>query len=215
MTEQERLRQRILASVAAQPSRTRPQGQRRAVLAYGAAAAAIVAVFESAGGFAHGLDRPADVTRWLLLGALAIATLGTWTALGRGGAMTGRAGAWLGAVTVAVPVASFLWLVSWHGAYADPEPKFGWRCLALTLTMGGVLLAAVAFVRRGSATVLPTLHGAAAGAAAGACAGVLVDAWCPLSSASHVFIGHVVPMIVLSLVGAFLGRAVLDLRTSR
>jgi hypothetical protein len=151
----------------------------------------------------------------LLAGALAIAGVGGFAALGRGGAMTGRAGSLLAAVVVAVPVATFFWLVSWHGSYADPEPRVGWRCLALTLAMGSALLGAVAFVRRGTMPVLPALHGAAAGAAAGACAGVLVDAWCPLTNASHVMIGHVVPMIVLSAVGAFAGKAILDLRAMK
>jgi hypothetical protein len=211
MNQSDRLRQQILASVAAQPSRTRPQGRKRAALAYAAAAVAMIAMFEGAGGLAHGDSRPHDLTTWLLVGAVGIAVLGVWTALGRGGAMTGRAGSLLAGVTVAVPIASFVWLVSWHGSYADPDPKLGWRCLALTLAMGGALLGAIAYVRRGTMPVLPALHGAAAGAAAGACAGVLVDAWCPLTDASHVLVGHVGPMIALSLVGAIAGKKILDL----
>jgi hypothetical protein len=214
MSQSDRLRQQILASVAAQPSRTRPQGRRRAVIAYAVAVVAMLAIFEASGGFAHANARPQDLTTWLLVGAVGIAALGAWTALGRGGAMTGRASSLLAGMTVAVPIASFVWLVSWHGSYADPEPRFGWRCLALTLAMGGALLAAITFVRRGTTPVLPALHGAAAGAAAGACAGVLVDAWCPLSDASHVLVGHVGPMIALSLVGALAGKAIFDLRPS-
>lgn len=206
------IKARLMSAVAAQPSRTRGQGRRRAIAFYGGAALLMLAVFQLAGGLAHGAGRPVDITARLVLGSAMIALVSTVVALGRGRSMTGRSWTVLALVTVLVPIVGFAWQTHWFGAYTEPFQRFGWRCIALTLVMGSSLLGAVVALRRHSVATNATLQGAAAGATAGACATVVVDAWCPLANTAHVAQGHILPLVALTLVGALLGRFVLGIR---
>jgi hypothetical protein len=43
----------------------------------------------------------------------------------------------------------------------------------------------------------------------------LVDLWCPLTSSAHVLVGHVLPVVVLAMIGASVGPTVLGLRARR
>lgn len=212
MMAQDDLRSRILAGVAAQPARTRAQGRRRALVLYGLSVAVMQAIFWYSGGFFHAHARPASISGWITGGATLIALAGAWGALGRRGSMTGPRPYVLALVGVLLPAAAFFWLTSWHGTYEEPAQKFGWRCLALTLSMGGALLASITAVRHRTVVVQPALQGAAAGIAAGALAGVLVDAWCPLVNAPHVLHGHLVPMLLLGVVGAACGKWLMAIR---
>ncbi len=206
------VKERLLSAIAARPSRTRQQGTKRAFLYYGLASAAMLLLFQVSGGLAHGSSRPPDVTMPLVLGSSLIAFAAVRLALGRGRAMTGRSWAVLVAVVSVVPVIAFTWQTHWFGTYTEPFQRFGWRCIALTIATGGALLGAVIALRRGTLANNETLHGAAAGAAAGACATVLVDAWCPLANTAHVAQGHIAPLVVLTVIGAILGRTLLGIR---
>ncbi len=64
-------------------------------------------------------------------------------------------------------------------------------------------------MRRFSDPTHPVLSGAALGAAAGAFSAFLVDLWCPVAYLPHLLLGHVLPLLTLTAVGAVLGRWVL------
>jgi hypothetical protein len=207
------LRSRILAGVAAHPARTRGQGRRRALVLYTLALVVMAGIFQGSGGYGHSHARPAWVSVAILVGASFIAAVGSWGAVGRRGSMNGPRPYVMVLVSLLLPAAAFFWLTAWHGTYTEPAQKFGWRCLGLTLSMGGALLASLVAVRHRTVVVQPTLQGAAAGIASGALAGVLVDAWCPLTNAAHVLHGHLLPMLLLGVVGAACGKRLLAIAT--
>lgn len=70
-------------------------------------------------------------------------------------------------------------------------------------------------VRRSSDPVHPGVTGAALGAASGAWAGVVVDLWCPVSHPAHIAVGHIFPIVLLSLFGLALGRRIIAMRPKR
>jgi hypothetical protein len=51
------------------------------------------------------------------------------------------------------------------------------------------------------------------GVAAGACAWIAVDVWCPVADIPHLLLGHVLPLFILAVAGALLGRTLLSLRS--
>jgi len=78
--------------------------------------------------------------------------------------------------------------------------------------MSALPMASFLFLRRGIEPRGPWALGAAIGASCGASAGVLVDLWCPLTDTRHVLVGHVLPIVILVIVGTVLGRRVLGVR---
>jgi len=58
-------------------------------------------------------------------------------------------------------------------------------------------------------SVHPGIAGAALGITAGVFAGTLVDLWCPVAYVPHVLLGHILPLVVVSAVGAWAGRSFL------
>ena len=206
------LRARVLKTVAEQPARTRREGRGRAALFYALSAVAMVVMFFAVGGFAHAAGRPASISTWILAGEALIAVLATWAVLGHGGSMTGRPSGVLVVAAVAVPVVVFSWLTSWHESYVEPFAREGWMCMVLTLATAVALLAAIVTVRRRSVATHPAWLGAAIGAVSGAWADLVVDAWCPLTNAPHVLRGHVAPIVLLVIAGAFLGQRLLSIR---
>lgn len=206
------LRDRILAGAAKQPSRTRAEGRRRAVIAYAVAAAGSLALFQAWGGMGHSAGRPAELTYGIAAGALLLAVGGTSVAWWRGRSAVGRPAPLLLAIAALVPVAVFAWMVAFNGHYAEPFQRVGWRCLGMTLFGGSLLLGAAAWLRNHTVAVHAPVVGAALGVTAGAWAGVLVDLWCPLTNAPHVLLGHVLPLVILAGLGGVLGQRVLRLR---
>jgi hypothetical protein len=118
----------------------------------------------------------------------------------------------LAAVALSVPLSTMAWLVAWSGRYVEPFARVGVRCGALTLVLATALFGALFAMRTRRVPFVPAMHGAALGATSGAWAAVLVDLWCPLTSASHVLVGHAAPMVILALLGAVGGRYVLAVR---
>jgi len=212
MTPSSSLREKVLADAAAFRARTRSQGRRRAALVYTLAALAGLPLFVAWDGLDHARARPLSMTIGIALGGLLIAIACAAIAWWRGKSAVGRSDVALLAVAILAPVATYVWLVSWHGRYADPPSRIGLRCLAMTLVSGAPLLLAAIYVRKRTVAVHPVASGAAIGAAAGALGGVTVDLWCPLTSSAHVLVGHALPIVLLALFGAVLGRAALALR---
>src|SRR5262249_36973148 len=97
------------------------------------------------------------------------------------------------------------------GGHEAPLAK-GAVCLVLTMVLGASPLLALAFSRRDSDPTHPRWAGAALGAASGAWAGVLIHLICEYPNTFHVVVGHVVPIALLALVGAALGRRIIGLR---
>jgi hypothetical protein len=210
MTPSPEVKRRLLAEIAARPAPVRRQGRRRAVVSYALAIVAAFVVFEGAGGVSHSHGRPLALTLALGAGGALIALAATLL-VARRQSMVGPSQSVLASVTIALPLVVFLWVGSFHGRYDEPSARVGWRCLALTLTCGGVLLAAVIHLRKRSAVRSEAWIGAGLGATMGAWGAALVDLWCPLTNASHVARGHVAPIVILGLVGAVYGRMMLAL----
>jgi hypothetical protein len=152
---------------------------------------------------------------------LALAGLATWAGVSRGRSMLGRPEGWKVAVVALTPLALVaLW---WPLAAAWPqtlEPESGWfevaQCLVGTTLLAIGPLLAFAFVRRGSEPVNPWLGGAALGAAAGAWGAAALVVICRHASASHMLLGHVVPVALFMALGVAIAGPALAVRaTSR
>ncbi len=212
MTPSSSLRDKILADAAATRSRTRSEGRRRAALAYTIAALAGLPLFFYWGGFAHSAGRPVMLTFGLTAGALLLSVASASVAWWRGKSQVGRSQTALMAVALLVPLVTYVWMISWNARYVEPFQRIGYRCLAMTLASGGPLLFAAVWLRKRTVAVHPVAGGAALGAAAGAFGGISVDLWCPLTNSPHVLVGHVLPIVLLALVGMIAGRFVLAIR---
>ncbi len=122
------------------------------------------------------------------------------------------------AAVPSAPLAFFVWKAGWSIALGEAQwwpTRPGLLCLAVSLVLGGALLAALIQTRRRSDPLHPGLGGAALGVASGAAAAVLVDLWCPVGHAAHVALGHVLPMLLLGLIGAWAGGRALAMRIVR
>jgi hypothetical protein len=75
--------------------------------------------------------------------------------------------------------------------------------------MAAPLLVALVVIRRRSDPVHPGIAGAVLGVTAGIAAGTLVDLWCPIAYLPHVLLGHILPLLVVAVVGAWAGRRLL------
>ena len=212
MTPSSSLREKVLTDSAANRARTRREGRRRALLVYTIAALAGLPLFFAWGGAAHGAGRPADQTWGIALGALLLAVACASVAWWRGKSMVGRSRKALVAIAFFAPIATYVWMVSWHGRYVEPFSRVGYRCLAMTIVSGLPLLAAALWLRKRTVVAHPVASGAALGAAAGAFGGITVDLWCPLTNSPHVLVGHVLPIAILTLMGGAAGRVLLGIR---
>jgi hypothetical protein len=85
-------------------------------------------------------------------------------------------------------------------------------CAAMTLAQGALPLIALLLPRQGSDPVHPAITGAALGMTAGAWTAMMAYLRCPHVPASHCIIAHVVPTLLLTIVGAVLGRVLLRVR---
>lgn len=215
MTPSSSLREKVLADAAAHKARTRAEGRRRAALVYAVGALAALPLFFAWGGIDHSAGRPLSMTIGIAVGSLLIAVACASVAWWRGSSLVGRSSTALVLVALLAPIATYVWLVSFHGRYDEPSARVGYRCLALTLATGAPLLGAALYVRKHTVAVHPIASGAALGAAAGAAGSITADLWCPLTSSAHVLLGHAFPILVLALLGATLGRGVLALRAKK
>jgi Negative regulator of sigma F len=105
--------------------------------------------------------------------------------------------------------ATFLAFMRWD----DPSPgsvamsPWGIRCFGIALLVGTLVLISFVLALRRSVPVASRLRGAALGAAAGAWAGLTVFAFCPSGDQWHILFGHVLPLVVLILLGALVAPA--------
>jgi hypothetical protein len=209
-----RMRARLLGAVSATPAPTRSDGRRRATVLAVASLAVALAIFEGAGGLEHSASRPRNLTFEIAGGWALITALLSGAILWRSKSTLGRPPIVLSLGAFIVPVAVVVWMHLFQGTYPEPVFKAGWRCLGYTLAMSALPMASFLFLRRGIEPRGPWALGAAIGASCGASAGVLVDLWCPLTDPRHVLVGHVLPIVILVVLGTLLGRRVLGVRYS-
>jgi hypothetical protein len=212
------LKSRILASARATRSPPRRPSQFHVWLVLPSSCIVAAALFFAFDGLHHGQGRPSWFYVSSALGWSAVAALSVWGAFGRGGSALGRSRPWLAAVIVGTP--SLLFAMMFGFAVVHPEvtllhpERLGLKCLGLTLAAAVFPMLALVFLRRGSDPVHPVATGAALGAACGAAAGVMVELWCPVATPRHVAIGHILPIAIVTALGALVGWRVIAMRSA-
>lgn len=79
---------------------------------------------------------------------------------------------------------------------------WGVRCAVIAGVVGLTVMASFVTALRRAVPVATRLRGAVLGAAAGAWAGLSVFVFCPSGDQQHLIAGHVLPVLVLTLIGA-------------
>lgn len=217
LARSEALFDRIHASVRATPASTVRTHAKLAVALAAAvvltAAVLLVASEVVYGRQAVGLQVAAQSSGHLLtvlfmLGALTL--VATSVALSRGGNGLGAGAAPLGLVaSLVAPVYAWLVLESPVHAHDAVAPAveispWGLRCLVIGGIVGVFVLAAFGAALRRAVPSASLLRAAALGATAGAWAGLTVFLFCPSSELRHLLVGHVLPVVAFTLLGAAL-----------
>lgn len=211
------LRARVLAAAQAEPVPTRSAGAVRTAAVLIAGLAVSAAVLVRIGGPKPD-GRPVGYFVAMVVLWSAVVGAATWAGVARGRSMLGRpisvrvlvATLTPAALLVAALVAGLLW----PATIAEPATmESNLFCLELGSLMAIGPLVAFALVRRRSDPVAPRLTGAAVGAAAGAWGGLFIELRCGHASIEHVVLGHVLPVAVMTLLGALIAGSVVSVRT--
>jgi hypothetical protein len=205
------VRARVLAQVKGDRAPTRGEVRARNAKLFVSALVVPLGVFLLSGGVRVDA-RPRALLAETSLGAAAVALTALIVALGRGGSMLGRPRNLLLGLVVVSPIAMLAWKLGASAQFygmtdAWPE-RPGLRCLLLSCLIAAWPLVALVAARRGTDPVHPRLTGAALGSAVGACSWLLVDFWCPVAYVPHLLVGHVLPLVLCTVVGSWLGRFV-------
>jgi hypothetical protein len=213
------LKARVLEAARAAPSPTRQSYLLRVRILVVLSLSLAGALFIAFDGPHHGQGRP----RWYMTAATAVwcfAALGaTWIALAGRGASLRYPRGWLVAAAVGTPV--LLLAVMAAFTYAAPElalvhpERVGFKCLGMALAAASLPFVGLTVLRRRSDPVNPVASGAALGAACGTSGGILVELWCPVATTGHVLVGHILPIVVLAVLGALVASRVIALRAPR
>jgi len=211
-------RERLLAELAQEDPPTRKEQRVRNALLLLSAIVVPLAIWWNAGGVRI-QSRPLWYVIGTTLGWVVVAGWAIWGSLSPGPSMLGRGRRWMQWTVVLAPSALFLWMLAWD--FTDPNRlvpwpgRWGQKCLNQTMLLGAWPLVALVWMRRGSEPLHPGVRGAAIGAAVGCGAGVLVDLWCPITDPSHMLLGHILPLMILSAAGVVLGRWLLGMHRRR
>lgn len=210
------LRARVLADAAIVPAPTRSQARFRVAAVTTIGALATTSIFYAMGGFARG-GRPRELVGFVVGFALLSALVLTRLAAGRGGSMLGRPrSVIIAACIVAAPALALAALVAAHlwpePAGAEVDAKTHFACGLLTILQGALPLIVLLAPRAGSDPIHPAITGAALGMTAGAWTAMMAYLRCPHAAAMHCILAHVVPTLVLAVLGALLGRVLLRIR---
>ena len=204
-------RKRVLASVGGIAAPTRRELLRRQAWLIGVGVVGALTLFWIEGGL-RATGRPPSLVAWTSLGTSCFVGTGMWFLFTRTRAGHRRGWAVLGLATLAPVVAFVLWRYGLGHLYALASPwptRPGYRCFVMSVATGGILLFALLLAWRGVDPMSPRATGAAFGAGAGLGSALLIDLWCPVSYLPHLLIGHVVPIAVLAVAGAVVGRRIL------
>jgi hypothetical protein len=207
----DRTRESLMQVLAQAPSLTRTQLRNRVCLTYGVAIASVLGLFLAVGGTAHSEPRALSATAAVASGLLLLAALTSFVLGKCASSPLGPPDRLLAGVLACTPCALFAWLALMKPTEVYSEVPVGFRCLALSVVMGCLLLGAMTYSRRASDPVHPGWLGGALGASAAVWAAALVAAWCPLYDLSHTLLGHVAPAGILSAVGCVLASRALRL----
>lgn len=214
------MKQRVLDAAKQEASPTRAQHRTKAIRSLVIAIAIALFILFATGGPELG-HRPAILlaSTALILAGLAIAiTLLATRGFGTSGSnsMTGApTDILIGAAIFSAPV---LWLVElggrliWIPTVVRPASLVSTSiCHVCTLAMAAAPLYVMIRLRRHTDAIHPRATGAALGAAAGAWGAVLIDLHCASNNMLHIAVGHILPTVVLAIVGAVLGAKSLAL----
>jgi hypothetical protein len=219
MMPPESLKRRVLEAVQQRPMppRTDPLPYTIGLAALAAVAMSAVVqwaprLFGEVGGVAHAVGRPSASGVWILAGIVALALASTSLVLPFRRSMLSPSRGLLVGIAIGVPLLVGVWLMLWHTTYEDPFVRTGWRCFALTALTAPWPFATLAYASRRVEPRHPGTAGAALGAVAGAWAAVMVELWCPVAAHHHILVGHVLPLIVVTLAGSAIGVRMFRLR---
>jgi hypothetical protein len=155
-----------------------------------------------------GLESQSATLTWILLALVLMTLAATALAIRRGRQGFGTAVTTLAlapaAVILTYAVLTVLNPVHLHDAAVIGVKISPWgvRCASIAAIVGIGAMAAFTVALRRAVPVASRLRGAVLGAAAGAWAGLAVFAFCPSGEHQHLLAGHLLPIIVLTLVGA-------------
>lgn len=153
---------------------------------------------------AHGSPWLMGSTALLVVASLLAAVLSLATR-----SATGPSVARLGLVaTLTVPWFAGVVAIAPVGA-ASAHPTLGLGCFLTLSALGGAISAALVAAFRHGVPVRPALRGAAFAVVGAAWAGLALHLRCPSGDRLHLLVGHVLPMIVLAVFGAWVGRRAL------
>lgn len=211
------LRARVLAEIAKTPAQTRGEHQKRIFLIAAIGALATTSLFFAMGGFSRG-TRPLELVLFTSGFGLIAAMVMTRVSSGVTGSMLGRPRQTLLLTCVAAaPVLAVVALTAaaiWPASAAEELPNRAHvGCAVATIIQGALPLIALVVPRRGTDPVHPAITGAALGMTAGAWTAMMAYLRCPHAQAFHCVAAHVIPTIVLTMLGALLGRALLKIRS--
>ena len=205
---------RVLASVKQAPAPTRRQALRARLWLFSCGIVGALALFFVKGGVRM-TSRPPSFVALTAVGTAVVAGTGMWFLFTRGRSTLRRPRSLLLAAAVLSSIGFVVWRTSIAHVYGLTSPwptRIGYRCLAMSVGTGGLLLFAALMSWRRSDPVTPWATGAAFGAGAGLGSALLVDLWCPVSYLPHLLLGHVLPIAILAIAGALIGRSILGLR---
>jgi len=156
-------------------------------------------------GLVVGADSTAHLLRSLALLA-ALAGAATFVALRRS-RMGSEITSLVLAASLVVPIYAAVTLINpLHAGDPFPPPvhlsPWGARCLVLAAITGAIALASFTTALRRAIPVASGLRGAVLGAAAGAWAGLALFVFCPAGEYLHLLVGHLLPVVALTLAGA-------------
>jgi hypothetical protein len=204
---------RVLASVREVPAPTRKETLRRQSWLFAAGLLGALAIFFAQGGL-RVTNRPPSLIALTSVGTAVFVGIGMWLLFTRGRTGLRRPRAVLLAAAVLSTAAFVVWRYGVSALYGMTSPwpeRVGFRCLALSVMTGGLMLFAALMSWRRSEPVTPRATGAAFGAGAGLGSALLVDLWCPVSYVPHLLLGHVLPIAILSVAGGLIGGRVLGI----
>lgn len=213
------LRDSILAAARVEESPPRAAFQRRQALLLVAALALSLLYFWYRGGVRLGGDvatRPPLLALATAVGAALVTTVVVWLVFVRRRSVLPPGATTLATVLLAAPLVLLAWKIGVSTAVPDMtvewKERAGYRCFWLSLVLGTLPLLALLLARFRTVPRHAALVGAAFGVAAGACSWTLVDLWCPVAWTPHLLLGHVLPLVLLSVAGAALGAMFLPPR---
>ncbi len=214
MTPRPELKARVLSAVAREPAPARRAVARRRIGFTLLAAAWATAIVVALGGVGTRV-RPASLLAGTAAGWALLALAATRES-SRRRSMVGPPSGRLATVVAATPVCLLAWYAAslWRSrieVVAAP-PSCALVCFGATLGIASVPLLLFLWLRRDADPVHPRAAGAAIGVATGAWASVFIDLHCQYMDMAHVALGHVAPAVVLAVLGALAGKAVLGVK---